>query len=178
MITFCCKVIGSYRAMPGKQNGYTSGTFKCLLIANNIALLSKEVTPSITGDDVAKCKKFAKQKGDVFAMLGKSLAPSIHGHEYIKQALLCQLLGGVEKNLANGSRLRGDINLLLIGDPSVAKSQLLRYVLHTAPRAIATTGRGSSGVSAPCNLPPAPCFLSLALLHPLFLGGSDGGGDD
>ena len=84
-------MIGSYRAMPGKQNGYTSGTFKCLLIANNIALLSKEVTPSITGDDVAKCKKFAKQKGDVFAMLGKSLAPSIHGHEYIKQALLCQV---------------------------------------------------------------------------------------
>jgi len=140
------QVIGSYRAMPGKQNGYTNGTFKCLLIANNVALLSKEVTPSITGEDVAKCKKFAKQKGDVFAMLSKSLAPSIHGHEYIKQALLCQLLGGVEKNLLNGSRLRGDINLLLIGDPSVAKSQLLRYVLHTAPRAITTTGRGSSGV--------------------------------
>merc|ERR1719494_852592 len=109
------QVIGSYRAMPGKQNGYTNGTFKCLLIANNIALLSKEVTPSITGEDVAKCKKFAKAK-DVFSMLAKSLAPSIHGHEYIKQALLCQLLGGVEKNLPNGTRLRGDINLLLIGD--------------------------------------------------------------
>merc|ERR1719419_1998367 len=139
------QIVGSYRAMPGKQNGYTNGTFKCLLIANNIALLSKEVTPSITGEDVAKCKKFAKAK-DVFSMLAKSLAPSIHGHEYIKQALLCQLLGGVEKNLPNGTRLRGDINLLLIGDPSVAKSQLLRYVLHTAPRAITTTGRGSSGV--------------------------------
>merc|ERR1719300_1454075 len=140
------QVIGSYRAMPGKQNGYTNGTFKCVLIANNVVLLSKEVTPNITGDDVLKCKKFVKQKGDVFAMLAKSLAPSIHGHEYIMQALLCQLLGGVEKNLANGTRLRGDINLLLIGDPSVAKSQLLRYVLHTAPRAITTTGRGSSGV--------------------------------
>merc|ERR1719225_2427982 len=140
------QVIGSYRAMPGKQNGYTNGTFRTVLIANNVALLSKEVTPSITGEDVAKCKKFAKQKGDVFAMLAKSLAPSIHGHEYIKQALLCQLLGGVEKNLANGTRLRGDINILLMGDPSVAKSQMLRYVLSTAHRAVTTTGRGSSGV--------------------------------
>jgi len=140
------QIVGSYRAMPGKQGGYTNGTFRTLLISNNVSLLSKEVTPNITGEDVQKCKKFSKQKGDVFEMLSKSLAPSIHGHEYIKKALLCMLLGGVEKNLSNGTRLRGDVNVLLIGDPSVAKSQLLRYVLHTAPRAIATTGRGSSGV--------------------------------
>jgi len=140
------QVIGSYRCMPGKQGGYTTGSFRTVLIANNVVLLSKEVTPNITGDDVLKCKKFAKQKGQVFELLAKSLAPSIHGHEYVKKALLCQLLGGVEKNLPNGTRLRGDINVLLMGDPSVAKSQLLRYVLHTAPRAITTTGRGSSGV--------------------------------
>jgi len=140
------QIIGSYRCMPGKQGGYTTGSFRTVLIANNVVLLSKEVTPNITGEDVQKCKKFSKQKGNVFEMLAKSLAPSIHGHEYVKKALLCQLLGGVEKNLPNGTRLRGDINVLLMGDPSVAKSQMLRYVLHTAPRAITTTGRGSSGV--------------------------------
>merc|ERR1711892_1094305 len=98
------------------------------------------------GEDVQKCKKFSKQKGSVFSILAKSLAPSIHGHEYVKRALLCQLLGGVEKILPNGSRLRGDINIMLIGDPSVAKSQMLRYVLSTSNRSVATTGRGTSGV--------------------------------
>ncbi|XP_015905986.2 zygotic DNA replication licensing factor mcm3 isoform X1 [Parasteatoda tepidariorum] len=139
------QVVGMFRCLPSKKMGYTTGTFRTILIANNIQLLSKEVSPQISVDDVKKCKKFSKQK-NVFDILAHSLAPSIHGNEYIKKAILCLLLGGVEKVLPNGTRLRGDINVLLLGDPSVAKSQLLRYVLHTAPRAITTTGRGSSGV--------------------------------
>lgn len=141
------QVIGMYRCLPGKKNGFTTGTFRTILIANNVQLLSKEMAPLFSAEDVAKIKKFSRQKTtDVFEVLGRSMAPSIHGHEYIKKAVLCMLLGGTEKVLANGTRIRGDINVLLIGDPSVAKSQMLRYVLHTAPRAIATTGRGSSGV--------------------------------
>lgn len=116
-------------------------SYRTILLACNIVPLSKEASIFITSDDVRKCKKFSRMKSiDVFQLLAKSLAPSIHGHEYIKRALLCMLLGGLEKVLPNGTRLRGDINILLIGDPSVAKSQLLRYVLFTAPRAVATTG--------------------------------------
>lgn len=141
------QIVGMYRCLPGKKNGYTSGTFRTIMIANHIKMLSKEVTPHFSADDIAKIKRFSKQKGvDVFDTLARSLAPTIHGHEYIKKAVLCMLLGGTERLLDNGSRIRGDINILLIGDPSTAKSQVLRYVLNTAPRAIPTTGRGSSGV--------------------------------
>lgn len=140
------QVIGQYRCLPGKKNGFTSGTFRTILVANNIQLLRKEAAPTFSAQDISKIKKFSKQKTDIFEQLAHSMAPSIHGHDYIKKAVLCMLLGGVEKVLENGTRIRGDINLLLIGDPSVAKSQMLRYVLHTAPRAVATTGRGSSGV--------------------------------
>ncbi|XP_068090838.1 maternal DNA replication licensing factor mcm3-like [Hyperolius riggenbachi] len=141
------QIVGIYRCLPSKQGGFTSGTFRTILLANNIKLMSKEIAPTFSADDVSKIKKFCKvHSKDIFDQLSKSLAPSIHGHDYIKKAILCMLLGGNEKVLDNGTRIRGDINVLLIGDPSVAKSQLLRYVLHTAPRAIPTTGRGSSGV--------------------------------
>ncbi|XDV41892.1 hypothetical protein PO909_010675, partial [Leuciscus waleckii] len=141
------QIVGVYRCLPAKQGGFTSGTFRTIMLANNVKLMSKEIVPTFSADDVAKIKKYCKAHSkDVFEQLSHSLAPSIHGHEYIKKAILCLLLGGNETNLENGTRIRGDINILLIGDPSVAKSQLLRYVLFTAPRAIPTTGRGSTGV--------------------------------
>ncbi|PIA40645.1 hypothetical protein AQUCO_02400011v1 [Aquilegia coerulea] len=76
----------------------------------------------------------------------KSIAPSIYGHEDIKTALALAMFGGQEKNVQGKHRLRGDINVLLLGDPGTAKSQFLKYVEKTGQRAVYTTGKGASAV--------------------------------
>jgi DNA replication licensing factor MCM7 len=83
---------------------------------------------------------------DVYARLAASLAPEIHGHGDVKRALLLLMVGGIARVLPDGMRIRGDINICLMGDPGVAKSQLLKYISKIAPRAVYTTGKGSSGV--------------------------------
>ena len=142
------QLVGVYRSLGNAGSG--SSTFRTLILANNVILLSSKsgggiAQATITDTDIRNINKVSKKK-NVFDLLSQSLAPSIYGHEHIKKAMLLMLLGGMEKNLDNGTHLRGDINILMVGDPSTAKSQLLRFVLNTAPLAIATTGRGSSGV--------------------------------
>uniref|UniRef100_A0A1J3IFD2 DNA replication licensing factor MCM3 n=1 Tax=Noccaea caerulescens TaxID=107243 RepID=A0A1J3IFD2_NOCCA len=139
-------IIGIYKALPGKSKGSVNGVFRTILIANNINLLNKEANaPIYSPQDLQDIKKIAA-RNDAFDLLARSLAPSIYGHAGIKKAVILLLLGGLEKNLKNGTHLRGDINMMMVGDPSVAKSQLLRAIMNIAPLAISTTGRGSSGV--------------------------------
>ena len=83
---------------------------------------------------------------DPVGRLSRSIAPEIFGHDDVKRALLLQLVRGCEKKLSDGMRIRGDINICLMGDPGVAKSQLLKYISSVAPRGVYTTGKGSSGV--------------------------------
>ncbi|KAI9031368.1 MCM2/3/5 family-domain-containing protein [Hyaloraphidium curvatum] len=140
-------IVGVYRSIGNNQGGQ-SATFKTLILANAVKLLNKEVSSfQLTEDDVAKIRQVNKtHKKNVLELLANSVAPSIWGHDWLKKAVVLFLLGGVEKNLENGTHIRGDINMLMVGDPSTAKSQMLRCVMNIAPLAIATTGRGSSGV--------------------------------
>ncbi|KAH7170685.1 DNA replication licensing factor mcm7 [Dactylonectria macrodidyma] len=94
---------------------------------------------------VRRIEKY-RQTGQVYELLAKSIAPEIFGHLDVKKALLLLLIGGVTKEMGDGMKIRGDINICLMGDPGVAKSQLLKYISKVAPRGVYTSGRGSSGV--------------------------------
>lgn len=90
--------------------------------------------------------KMYRTEPDVYSRLAKSIAPEIFGHLDVKKALLLLLCSGVTRVLEDGVKVRGDIHICLMGDPGVAKSQLLKHIVKIAPRGVYTTGRGSSGV--------------------------------
>ncbi|KAK1148679.1 DNA replication licensing factor MCM7 [Aspergillus melleus] len=87
-----------------------------------------------------------QKSGNMYEYLARSIAPEIYGHLDVKKALLLLLIGGVSKEMGDGMHIRGDLNICLMGDPGVAKSQLMKYIAKVAPRGVYTTGRGSSGV--------------------------------
>ena len=83
-------------------------------------------------------------KSDAYSKLIASFAPHVYGHEIIKEAILLLIIGSVTKKLEDGSTRRGDINLFLVGDPGVAKSEMLKFAAKIAPRGLYTSGRGST----------------------------------
>lgn len=138
--------VGVYKPVPPRASGSISGVFRALVIATGVEQINHEATgPSFTEIDYDNIVDLASEE-DVIDQLASSLAPSIYGYSWIKKALVLLLAGGRERTLQNGTHLRGDINCLLVGDPGVAKSQLLRAVMNIAPLCVSTTGRGSSGV--------------------------------
>jgi DNA replication licensing factor MCM4 len=115
-------------------------------LAEQIVGDAKEVR-KISEEDEARIKEIASRP-DVYDILSRSLAPSIYEMDDVKKGILLQLFGGTNKSFEKGGspKYRGDINVLLCGDPSTSKSQLLRYVHQIAPRGVYTSGKGSSAV--------------------------------
>ncbi|KAG0437188.1 Maternal DNA replication licensing factor mcm3 [Dictyocoela muelleri] len=143
------RIYGVYKSIT--PNNVFPTHFKTIVLANNLTLLRQDMGSydlEILEDEEEKFQKFLDllKSADILERMVEFVAPSIYGHNKIKKALILQLVGGNEVNMENGSRIRGDINILLIGDPSTAKSQLLRFVMNISPLAISTTGKGSSGV--------------------------------
>ncbi|GAX74193.1 hypothetical protein CEUSTIGMA_g1642.t1 [Chlamydomonas eustigma] len=136
--------IHSYDAGLNVKNGFP--VFSTCLEANYIQKREDVYSLySLTDEDKGAILDLGKDPR-IGQRIIKSIAPSIYGHEFIKTALAMALLGGQEKHPSPAYRLRGDINILLLGDPGVAKSQFLKYVEKTATRAVYTTGKGASAV--------------------------------
>lgn len=138
-------ITGVYRALASKTQN-TGNAYNTGILVNHVQIMGRNASQmTFRSNDIPRFRSLGKRT-DILNILGNSVAPSIHGHEHIKRAVALQLLSGVEKNLENGTHLRGDINILMVGDPSTAKSQLLRASMTIAPLAVSTTGKGSSGV--------------------------------
>lgn len=138
-------VTGVVRAQPiFSVRGGRLSTYELLLEANYIDVVGKEPeVVYISPDEEKQIMELAKDPM-INAKLIRSIAPSIYGYETIKEAIMYLLFGGVPKSFPDGINVRGDANVLLIGDPGTAKSQLLQYVAKIAPRGLYTSGRGST----------------------------------
>ena len=98
---------------------------------------------SISAEDERQILIMSK-KPDIYEKLVSSFAPHIYGHEVIKESILLLIVGSITKKLDDGSTRRGDINVLLVGDPGTAKSEMLKFAAKIAPRGLYTSGRGST----------------------------------
>ena len=103
------------------------------------------------------------QQDNLYEIFADSIAPSIFGNRDIKKAITCLLLGGSKKVLPDQMRLRGDISVLLLGDPGTAKSQLLKFVEKVAPIAVYTSGKGSSAAGLTASVIRDPSSVSIYL---------------
>ena len=126
------------------SNGFP--VFKTIIEANYISKKADQyASVHLSEDDMREIRSLAADDR-IRKRIIKSIAPSIYGHEDIKTALALAMFGGVFKNPGGKHKLRGDINVLLLGDPGTAKSQFLKYVEKTFHRAIYATGQGASAV--------------------------------
>ncbi|KAL1662397.1 MCM-domain-containing protein [Schizophyllum commune] len=152
------EITGIYRnnfdASLNSKNGFP--VFSTVIEANHVN--KKEDLFSafrLTEEDEREMRNLAKDER-IRKRIIKSIAPSIYGHEDIKTAIALSLFGGVPKDPNHKHRIRGDINVLLLGDPGTAKSQFLKYVEKTAHRSVFATGQGASAVGLTASVRKDP----------------------
>jgi DNA replication licensing factor MCM2 len=134
----------NYDAQLNNKNGFP--VFATILEANYVVKSHDQLAGfRLTEEDERTIRELSKDPNIVDKLIG-SIAPSIYGHTDIKTAVALSLFGGVPKEAQGRHMIRGDINVLLLGDPGTAKSQVLKYVEQTAHRAVFATGQGASAV--------------------------------
>ena len=122
-----------------------SGKFKNYIYVNHIEPLEQEFEElQLSEEDEEQIIELSKDP-NIYEKIIKSTAPSIRGYRDVKEAIALQLFGGSAKQLEDETKLRGDIHILIVGDPGIGKSQILKYVSRLAPRSIYTSGKGTTG---------------------------------
>ena len=130
--------------LPAKDGGKLT-RYDLMIDANYVEPIEEDFLEiNITQEEEDEIKSLASDK-KVYEKLISSLAPTIYGHDKIKEALILQSFGGIRKKRKKGSATRGDIHILLIGDPGAGKSQLLKRTSEIAPKARYVSGKGASG---------------------------------
>jgi DNA replication licensing factor MCM2 len=136
------------------KNGFP--VYATVITANHVAKKGEQFTAArLTDEDRNEIRALARDPR-ISERIIRSIAPSIYGHENIKRAIALALFGGQEKHPTPNHRLRGDINVLLLGDPGTAKSQFLKYIEGCAHRAVYTTGKGASAVGLTASVHKDP----------------------
>ena len=134
----------SYSAQLNNRNGFP--VFATILEANHVVQSHDQLAGfRLTEEDEREIRALS-QDPQIVDRIINSIAPSIYGHTDIKTAVALSLFGGVSKEAQGKHKIRGDINILLLGDPGTAKSQVLKYIEKTAHRAVFATGQGASAV--------------------------------
>lgn len=135
------RIVGILDLEPSRTG---DGRYQFKIVALSMESLGKEaVEVELTENDINRLKELSKEEGFYDRILN-SFSPSIYGYKHIKEALLLAIIGASDRELPDGTKIRGKIHILLLGDPGVAKSQLLKYAASIAPKGIYTSGRGST----------------------------------
>ena len=135
---------GILRSVQRINHGNKSTLFDIYIEANSIEIGEKEFEEVEISEEDEKIIQELSTDPEIYEKISHSIAPSIYGMQDVKTAISLVLFGGIAKNMPDGSSLRGDIHMLLVGDPGIAKSQVLRYVIKLSPRGIYTSGKSST----------------------------------
>jgi len=140
------RVYGVLKEVPLVLRGGSKSTrFDLIIEANNIERVDKEFGElEVTEEDMRQIELLSKNP-KIYEKFVQSIAPTIWGYEKIKESIALQMFSGVRRKRPDGTFSRGDIHILFVGDPGVAKSQILKYVAATAPKARYVSGKGATG---------------------------------
>ncbi len=154
------KIVGILKEVPvNLPTGGQSTRYDLIFEANYVEPLHEEFTSlTLSKEEKEEIQKISKDP-KIYEKLTKSIAPTVYGHDRIKEALLLQLFGGRRKSQDDGVVRRGDIHVLLVGDPGSGKSQLLKRVSHVAPKSRFVSGKGASGAGL-CVSPESTVLLN------------------